>query len=124
LAKIAIELEHALARRREEGRPGRTARRIIARGDGWAVADVVCTCGPQDHPYEERHTRYTIAMVVAGSFQYSSSLGHGLMTPGSLMLGNQGHCFECGHQHGEGDRCLSFWYASRLMPEPAETALS
>ena len=32
------------------------------------------------------------------------------MTPGSLMLGNSGQCFECGHAHGEGDRCVSFWY--------------
>jgi AraC-like DNA-binding protein len=32
------------------------------------------------------------------------------MSPGSLMLGNSGHCFECGHAHGEGDRCVSFWY--------------
>jgi AraC-like DNA-binding protein len=34
------------------------------------------------------------------------------MTPGSLMLGNSGQCFECGHAHGEGDRCVSFWYAA------------
>jgi AraC-like DNA-binding protein len=27
------------------------------------------------------------------------------------MLGNAGHCFECGHEHAEGDRCVSFWYA-------------
>src|SRR5262245_64579983 len=33
------------------------------------------------------------------------------MTPGSLMLGSPGQCFECGHEHGEGDRCVSFWYA-------------
>jgi AraC-like DNA-binding protein len=33
------------------------------------------------------------------------------MTPGSLMLGGPGQCFECGHEHGEGDRCVSFWYA-------------
>src|SRR5262249_54938437 len=38
--------------------------------------------------------------------------GRALMTPGSLMLGSPGQCFECGHQHGEGDRCVSFWYAS------------
>jgi AraC family transcriptional regulator len=111
LAKIAVELEHALARRREDGIPGRTTPRVIAHGDGWTVADVVCTCGPQDHPYEERHTRYTIAIVLAGSFQYRSRVGHALMTSGSLMLGNEGHGFECGHQHGEGDRCVSFWYA-------------
>jgi AraC family transcriptional regulator len=111
LAKIAVELDHALARRRESGTPGQTTPRVIARGDGWTVADVVCTCGPQDHPYEERHARYTIAIVLAGSFQYRSPLGRGLMTSGSLMLGNEGTCFECAHQHGEGDRCVSFWYS-------------
>jgi AraC family transcriptional regulator len=110
LAKIAVELEQALARRREDGTPGRTAPRIIAHSDSWTVADVVCTCGPQDHPYEERHSRYTIAIVLAGSFQYCSTSGQALMTPGSLLLGNQGHCFECGHQYGEGDRCVSLWY--------------
>jgi AraC family transcriptional regulator len=110
LAKVAVELEHARARRREDGTPGRTTPRVIAGGDNWTVADVVCTCGPQDHPYEERHSRYTIAIVLAGSFQYRSAAGHALMTPGSLMLGNQGQSFECGHQHGEGDRCVSLWY--------------
>ena len=43
--------------------------RIIARGHGWKVADVICTSGPQDPTFEERHSRYTIAMVLAGSFQ-------------------------------------------------------
>jgi AraC family transcriptional regulator len=110
LAEIAVDLEHALARRRDDGTAGRTAPRVIARGDGWTVADVLCTCGPSDHPFEERHPCYTVAIVLAGSFQYRSTGGRELMTPGSLMLGNHGQCFECGHEHGEGDRCLSFWY--------------
>jgi AraC-like DNA-binding protein len=111
LAEIAIALEQALSRRRDDGERGRTVPRVIARGRGWTVADVICTCGPSDHPYEERHAGYSIAVVLAGSFQYRSAAGHVLMTPGSLMLGNQGQCFECGHEHGEGDRCVSFWYA-------------
>jgi AraC family transcriptional regulator len=111
LAKIAVELDLALARRRELGTPGCTTPRRIASGAGWSVADVVCTCGPRDRPFEEQHARYTIAIVVAGTFQYRSSLGRGLMTPGALMLGNAGQCFECGHEHAEGDRCVSFWYA-------------
>jgi AraC family transcriptional regulator len=111
LAEIAIALEQALSRRRQHGEPGRTLPRVIARGRGWTVADVVCTCGPSDRPYEERHAGYTIAVVLAGSFQYRSATGDALMTPGSLMLGNQGQCFECGHEHGEGDRCVSLWYA-------------
>jgi len=110
LAEIAVDLEHALARRREDGTPGRTSPRVIARGEGWTVADVVCTCGPGDQPFEERHPCYTVAIVLAGSFQYRTPAGRELMTPGSLMLGNHGQCFECGHQHGEGDRCVSFWY--------------
>jgi AraC family transcriptional regulator len=111
LAKIAVELKRALAHRAEHGTPGRATPRVIASGDGWAVADVVCTSGPQDRPFEEQHARYSIAVVVAGSFRYRSTLGGGLMTPGSLMLGNPRQCYECGHEHGEGDRCVAFWYA-------------
>jgi AraC family transcriptional regulator len=122
LAKIALALEDALARRKEAGTPGRTTPRIVARGDGWTVADVVCTSGPQDRPFEERHTHYTIAIVLAGSFQYRSERGRGLMTAGSLMLGNEGDCFVCGHQHGEGDRCLSFWYGADYFERLAADA--
>lgn len=110
MAKIAVALEQALARRRTLGEAGRTARRTIAHGDGWSVADVLCTSGPQDRVFEEHHAHYAIAMVLAGSFQYRSPLGAGLMAPGSLMLGNPGLAYECGHEHAEGDRCVVFWY--------------
>jgi AraC family transcriptional regulator len=83
---------------------------MIAAGDGWTVADVLCTCRPDDRPFEEQHQRYVVAAVMMGTFQYRSSLGMALMTPGSLMLGNSGQCFECGHIHGDGDRCVAFWY--------------
>lgn len=115
MAKIAVELERALARRAARGEPGNLAARVLGQGDAWHVADVVCTCGPQDRPFEEQHGYATVAVVVAGSFQYRASLtrhgsGQGLMTPGSLLLGNAGQCFECGHEHALGDRCLSFRY--------------
>jgi AraC family transcriptional regulator len=122
LAKIAVELEHALARRRLDGAPGRTASRVLARGNGWTVADVMCTHGPQDRPYEERHTHATIAIVLAGSFQYRCPAGHSLMTPGALMLGSADCCFQCSHQHGEGDRCISFWYAADYFERLAADA--
>jgi AraC family transcriptional regulator len=110
LAKIAVELEQELTRRRTDGTAGQTRSRVLAGGNGWTVADVVCTCGPQDRPYEERHDRVAIAIALAGSFQYRSSPGRGLMTAGSLLLGNYGEWFECEHRHGEGDRCVAFWY--------------
>jgi AraC-like DNA-binding protein len=95
---------------------------MIGAGDGWTVADVVCTCGPGERPFEEQHQWFAIAVVVAGTFQYRSSLGRVLMTPGSLMLGNSGQCFECGHAHGEGDRCVSFWYAPDYFDQLAADA--
>jgi AraC family transcriptional regulator len=92
------------------GAPNRPRIRIIGQGDGWRVADVVCAAGPWDRPFEERHEQFAIAIVTEGTFQYRSTRGRELMTPGSLLLGNPGQSFECGHEHGSGDRCLSFWY--------------
>ena len=110
MAKIAVALDRALAQRDVDGTPGAASPRIIARGDGWTVADVICTSGPRDRSFEEQHACFAIAVVVGGTFQYRSTLGGGLMTPGALMLGNPGQCYECGHQHGRGDRCVAFWY--------------
>src|SRR6516165_10616005 len=33
------------------------------------------------------------------------------------MLGNPGACFECGHEHGVGDRCLSFHFDPGFFEE-------
>jgi AraC family transcriptional regulator len=116
LAKIALELERALARRTVNGGPGHPRARVLAQGDGWTVEDVVCTSGPQDRPFDERHSRFAIAIVAAGSFQYRSQsrsrASRELMTPGSLLLGNAGQYFECAHEHAAGDRCLAFHYAT------------
>ena len=122
MAEIAVELTSALAERRAAGGPGRTVPRVIARGAGWTVADVICTCGPQDRPYEEAHLHDAIAIVDGGSFEYRSSTGRALMTAGSLLLGNHGHGFECAHRHGEGDRCVSFWYAPDYFEQLAADA--
>ena len=115
MAKIALDVERALARRALNGSPGCTTAQLLARGDGWVVEDVVCTSGPHDRSFEEQHSTVSIAIVVAGSFQYRADSRTGpdseLMTPGSLLLGNPGQYFECGHAHGAGDRCLSFRYA-------------
>ena len=115
MAKIAVALEQALEARRRDGEPGVTMPNVLARGEGWSVADVVCTAGPDDRPFEEAHAFATIAVVVAGSFTYASSTGRALMTPGAMMLGNRGHCYTCGHEHGEGDRCVSFWYGPEVF---------
>ena len=108
-----------MARRRTHIGPGRVDPRVVAKGNDWTVDDVVCSCGPQDRPYDEQHDHVAIAIVISGTFQYrgSGSNGREMMTPGSLLLGSPGQCFECGHEHGVGDRCLSFHFT----PEYFET---
>jgi AraC-like DNA-binding protein len=91
----------------------------LAQGQGWRVVEVICASGPADRPYEERHDWTSIAAVLGGTFTYRSSRGRALMTPGALLLGNAGSCFECGHEHGRGDRCIAFQFAPALMDETA-----
>jgi len=91
--------------------------KILAAGTGWQVQDIVCTAGPQDRPFEEQHSAVAIAAVTEGTFQYRSSLGAAVLTPGAVMLGGPGVCFECGHEHGTGDRCIAFHYSSRTWEE-------
>jgi AraC family transcriptional regulator len=127
LGKIAVELERALAQRAANGAPaGRPMGRLLAHGNGWTVEDLICVSGPRDRVFEERHLNVSIAVVLAGSFQYRSQhlwrAGGELMTPGSLLLGNAGQHFECGHEHGAGDRCLSFRYSSDYFEKIAADA--
>jgi AraC family transcriptional regulator len=122
LAKIAVNSRSAQPSTDEQ--PRTVGARIVAAGSGWSVEDVICARGPQDRRFEEQHDRFVIAIVTSGTFQYRSS-GAGseaMMTPGSLLLGSPGQCFECGHEHGVGDRCLSFQftsgYFSEIAPDP------
>jgi len=121
-AKIAGDLDAALARRRRFGTPGSATGTSLARGDGWDVDDVICTSGPADRPFEERHTRVSIAIVVAGTFQYRAGSGRALMTPGSMLLGTLGQCFTCGHEHASGDRCIAFNFAPEFFVRVAADA--
>lgn len=82
----------------------------LASGPGWRVRDIVCTAGPRDRPFEEQHQAVCIAAVTQGTFQYRSTQGMALLVPGAVLLGNDGGCFECGHEHAIGDRCLSFHF--------------
>ncbi len=122
MGKIAADVERALARRSAEDAPGGAMGRLLAAGDGWSAADVICTLGPADRPFEEQHGEVSVAVVVAGTFQYRSSLGSALMTPGSLFLGNRGGSFECGHEHAAGDRCIAFHYRPEYFERLAAEA--
>ncbi|POR45644.1 helix-turn-helix domain-containing protein [Bosea psychrotolerans] len=83
---------------------------LLASGPGWRVRDIVCTAGPGERVFEEQHAYCCIAAVTNGSFGYRSPQGTALLAPGALLLGNQGACFECSHDHAAGDRCLAFQF--------------
>jgi AraC family transcriptional regulator len=122
---LAASLQRALAQREREGRAemgGSPIASTLAAGRGWTVEDVVCTLGPGDRPYEEQHTSACLAVVAAGAFGYRSGNARALMTPGALMLGEPGACFECGHRHAAGDRCISFHYDAAWLDEQCAAA--
>jgi AraC family transcriptional regulator len=122
LVKLAAAVAAALDERARLGTRGAAAGRVLAAGARWCVEDVVCTCTPDDRPFEEQHAGVTIAIVVAGTFQYRTPSGRALMTPGSLLLGNGGQCFHCSHEHASGDRCVSFHYSSDFFAALADDA--
>jgi AraC family transcriptional regulator len=92
---------------------------MLAAGEGWGVREIVCRAGPADRPFEERHDGFSVSAVIEGSFTYRSDAGHGLLYPGAVLLGNDGGCFECGHAHGVGDRCISLNVREDLFGEIA-----
>jgi AraC family transcriptional regulator len=115
-------VERALAERALEGAPARLLTRPLAAGEGWSVDDIVCTADHVDRPYEESRSHVAVALVLAGTFQYRSPVGQALMTPGSLLLGNPDEPFVCGHDHGAGDRCISFSYSRQFVEGIASAA--
>lgn len=112
-------LRLALEVKRLSGAAGSGSARLLSSGRGWSLLDVVCTSGPVDSSFEECHSHFSVSLVVAGSFVYRSTRGPSLLTPGALLLGNYDADFECSHEHGEGDRCVSFHYDPALVEEVA-----
>jgi AraC family transcriptional regulator len=94
----------------------------LAQGRDWCVSEYICTAGPADRPFEERHEWVTIAAVVEGSFIYRADGGRAVMHPGSFLFGNPGVCYECGHDHSTGDRCIALQFAPAYFAEVAAGA--
>ena len=115
-------LAAALARKAANGARGNIAETTLATGNGWRVQDIVCTCGPGDHDAEELTGASSVALVLSGSFIVRDQHGTSLLSEGSYLLVNAGHCFACSHRHGEGDRCLSFRFEPELFERIAHDA--
>jgi AraC family transcriptional regulator len=112
----------ALRRKARIDAPGMAVGNTLAVGEGWRVVDIVCTSGPRDRSFEERHLWASISLVLSGVFIYRSRHGSSLMAPGAMLLGSPDNPFECLHRHSEGDRCLSFQYDPELFEPLARDA--
>jgi AraC family transcriptional regulator len=93
--------------------------RSLCRGREWTVSEYLCTAGPGDRPFEERHDDVAIAAVIEGTFTYRGDTGAAMLHPGAFLFGNAAACYECGHDHSTGDRCISFQVAPEYFAEIA-----
>ena len=98
--------------------------RLLGQGEGWRASEFICRAGPADPAFEERHEDFAIAAVLAGSLGYRAHAGRALLHPGAFLLGNAGGCYECGHDHGVGDRCASLQLSPALFEEIATSVTS
>jgi AraC family transcriptional regulator len=93
--------------------------RSLRQGQEWSMSEYLCTAGPDDRPFEERHEEFSIAAVIEGTFNYRGDTGAAVMHPGAFLFGNPATCYECGHDHSTGDRCIAFHFSSPYFAEVA-----
>src|SRR5262249_33277299 len=84
-----------------------------------SLSEYLCTAGPNDRPFEERREQVAVAAVIEGSFRYRDDTGTAVLHPGAFLLGNSATCYECGHDHSAGDRCIAFHFTPTYCAEGA-----
>src|SRR5215475_2035319 len=95
--------------------------RPLHHGEEWSISEYLCAAGPHDRPFEERHEQFSVAAVIEGTFSYRADTGAAVLHPGAFLFGNPGTCYECGHDHSTGDRCIAFHFSPAHFAEVAAT---
>jgi AraC family transcriptional regulator len=93
--------------------------RPLHQGEAWSISEFICTAGPHDRPFEERHEEFSVAAVIEGTFSYRAESGTAVLYPGAFLFGNSATCYECGHDHSTGDRCIAFHFSAAYFAEVA-----
>jgi AraC family transcriptional regulator len=91
----------------------------LHQGAEWSISEYVCTAGPHDRPFEEQREQFSVAAVIEGTFSYRGDTGAALLHPGAFLFGNAATCYECGHEHSAGDRCIAFHFSPAYFAEAA-----
>jgi AraC-like DNA-binding protein len=84
---------------------------------GIRISDYRCAAGPEDKPFLERHSGFSISIVREGSFCYTTGGRKHLLGPGSVLLANADVEYSCSHEFGGKDRCTVFEYPAEVLEE-------
>jgi AraC-like DNA-binding protein len=81
----------------------------------FSVIDYRCAATPEDEPFVEHHTWFSLAYVRKGSFGCCTQGQPFDLVPGALFVGFPGDEYVCTHEHHIcGDECLSFSFAPEI----------
>lgn len=67
----------------------------------------------------EQFSQTTISIVRSGVFGFRSDRDDQLLSTGFVLLANQGQSYEISHDHGGGDRCLTFRLQDAVLEDIA-----
>jgi len=95
------------------------AYRPVQRDSGLRLARCQCRAGRHAPPVDEQHAAYSVTLVERGVFTYRSPVGQAVLSPGWLMLANDGEGYTCSHEHndGRGDDCAVLGISAERMDE-------
>ena len=67
-----------------------------------------CRASTNARPSDEEHQAFSITLVERGTLTYRTRAGSAVLSPGWLMLGNEGEGYACSHEQsdGSGDDCV------------------
>src|SRR4051812_16285756 len=89
-------------------------------GEGLRVIDYRCEAGPLTRPFVERHERFSLSYVRAGSFGVRPRGKTHELVAGSFFVGFPGDEYVCTHDHGGGgDECISVHFDDPQAPARA-----
>jgi AraC family transcriptional regulator len=100
------------------------AYRPLRHASGLRLTHCGCRAGAHDRPSDEQHQAFSITLVERGTFAYRTRAGRALLSPGWLMLGNEGEGYVCSHEQsdGTGDDCVVLSLSAQTL-DRASSAL-
>jgi AraC family transcriptional regulator len=95
------------------------AYRPLQRDSGLRLTRCQCRAGRHARPVDEQHQAFSVTLVERGVFTYRSPSGQAVLSPGWLMLANDGEGYTCSHEHndGQGDDCAVLGISAQRMDE-------